>query len=50
MKTGSWNVRDTNGKEEETVEDMIKHRIEVLGVTEMNKKGKAIKKIHKEYG
>lgn len=32
-KIGAWNVLSINVKEEEIVEDMIRHQIENLGIT-----------------
>lgn len=49
MKTGMWNVQDVNGKEEEIVKEMIKHRIEILGVTKTKKRVTGENRIHKKY-
>lgn len=49
IKIGNWNVQSSTGKEEELVEEMIQHDIEILAITETKKKGKGLKKIHKGY-
>ena len=39
VRFGAWNVRSLRGSEEELVEEMIKYRLEVLGVSETKLKG-----------
>ena len=39
VRFGAWNVRSLRGREEELVEEMVKYRLEVLGVSETKLKG-----------
>ena len=39
VRFGAWNVRSLRGREEELVEEMIKYRLKVLGVSETKLKG-----------
>lgn len=41
----TWNVRGLNGKEYELIEEMINARVDILGITEIKKKGKGVIKI-----
>lgn len=35
VRIRTWNVRSINGKEKKIVEDMIKHQIEIIGISEI---------------
>ena len=38
VRFGAWNVRSLRGREEELVEEMVKYRLEVLGVAKRSLK------------
>lgn len=46
-RIGTWNIPGINVKEEDVVEEMIRNRLKILGITETKKKGRRMKRIHK---
>ena len=45
VRFGAWNVKLLRGREEELVEEIVKYRLEVLGVSETRMKGNGAKAI-----
>jgi hypothetical protein len=46
---GCWNITSLTGKEAEVVEEMMKYRIPILGVSETKKKGYGTMLMHRNY-
>jgi len=40
LRIGSWNIISWTNKEQEVIMDLIKHRIDICGLSETKKKGK----------
>ncbi|KAG8227539.1 hypothetical protein J437_LFUL008411 [Ladona fulva] len=49
MRIGTWNIETINGKEVELVEEMEKYRLEILGLSEVKKKGNVKIQLEKGY-
>lgn len=45
IRTGTWSVTSLYGKENELIEEMIEYEIDILGISEMKKKGKGTMKL-----
>lgn len=49
LRFGTWNIKTLNGKEEEIVDEMEKYRLNILGLSEVKRKGRGEKTLKKNY-
>ncbi|KAJ4430790.1 hypothetical protein ANN_19381 [Periplaneta americana] len=49
VRFGTWNIKTIAGKEVELIQEMKRHKPEILGISEVKKKGNGMKKLQEGY-
>ena len=49
MRFGTWNIKTINGKEVELIQEMKDHKMEILGLSEVKRKGNGMRRLQDGY-